>query len=218
MATSIVKLGDYIRTHLTGMDTVTRLAAFNMFNIATDGTQEATSFISLDTNANQGVMKCTAWGLGTSGSEIDLACTGAEMNQAFDLSAKGEDVIATRVLTVADNGAVLFLAAAAGFTVTLPVLATLSAGWRCSIIIKTSNSSGNYVITETTASDTDKLVTNFISEGAVTTGNQGPYNADHATVTLSTSCVAGDWFEVETDGTVFYIHGHTNADAIVTLA
>ena len=215
MATTAKYLGANLIKLLTGrVSTSTDRAALNMLQVATDGTQQATKFITTDTAINQGVAKVTALHIGSSGSEVQVNATGAEINQAFDLSAKGEIVLATRVLTVADNNKILFLSAVAGFTTTLPVLSTLTAGWRCRIIIKTALTSASYIITETTASDTNKIVTNFIAEAEVTTGANGPNNSGHTTITfVNGTNVVGDWVDIECDGSKFYVHGYTGAAA-----
>lgn len=132
---------------------------------------------------------------------------------------RGEILTESDTVTMQESGKVFFLDAAAGFTVTLPVIATAGIGSRYKFVVKTAPTSNGYVITEATASDTDKIVTNGINELEVDTSNDGPYNAGHTTITfVANVAVAGDWVEVENDGTYWYATGQTNADGGVTLA
>ncbi len=188
-----------------------------MLQVATDGTQQATKFITTDTAINQGVAKVTELHIGTSGSEVQVNATGAEINQAFDLSAKGESVITTNVLTVADNGKIFFLNLAAGFTSTLPALSTVSAGWTCRFIVKT-NPTTAYIIASN-AAETDKMVINFIHELDVAAAQDGTYSAAADTLDfVANTALIGDWIEVETDGTSWFINGCTADDGGITVA
>lgn len=218
MATNASHLGTNLLRHLTGRVTSSIKAAMTMLDVATDGTQEATKYILTDSNISQGVMKVTGLHLGTSGSEDQITATGAEFNQAFDLDTKGEVVTDTRILTVADHNKVMFLSDLSGFTMTLPLMSTLYAGWRIRIIIKTTATSNGYIVSEN-GSDNNIIVTNNIVELEVDTADNAPSNTGHTTITLvNGKAVLGDWIDVECDGTKFYVHGMTNVDAAVTLA
>ena len=163
MATTAARLGDNLIKLLTGRTTSsTAKAALLTLQVATDGTQEASKFITTDSNVYQGVAKCTQVHVGTSGSETQINATGKEINQAFDLTVKGESLTATKVLDAEDNGRIFFLNAIGGFTTTLPALSTVSAGWTCRFIVGT-NPTTEYIISEH-GDDTDKMVTNFIHE------------------------------------------------------
>lgn len=218
MATNASHLGTNLLRRLTGRVTSSMKAAMGMLDVATDGTQEATKFILTDSNVSQGVMKVTGLHLGTSGSEDQISATGAEFNQAFDLDTKGEVVTDTRILTVADHNKVMFLSDLSGFTMTLPLISTLFAGWRIRIIIKTTATSNGYLVTEN-GSDNNVIVTNNIVELEVDTGDNAPSNTGHTTITLvNGSAVLGDWLDIECDKTKFYVHGMTNVDGGITLA
>ncbi|KKK95288.1 hypothetical protein LCGC14_2674300, partial [marine sediment metagenome] len=67
--------------------------------------------------------------------------------------------------------------------------------------------------------DTDKLVTVFIHELDVAAAQDGVVNADHTTLDfVANTAKVGDWIEIETDGTVWYINGLTADDGGITLA
>ena len=217
MATTAAALGSILVKHLTGQITSTMKSAFRMLNVATDGTQEATRFINTDSNTNQGDPKFTELHIGASNSEVQVNATGKEIDQAFDLSSKGESLITTRVLDVDDNGKIFFLNLAAGFTTTLPKLATVDAGWTCRFIVATDPTT-SYIISEH-ADDTDKLKTNFIAELDVDATQDGTVDQDHKTLSfVGTTAKIGDWIEIETDGVVWYIHGQTADDGGITVA
>ena len=132
---------------------------------------------------------------------------------------RGEVLSANDTLTMQESGKVYYLANASGLTVTLPVIATAGIGARYKFIVKTAPTAAGYVITEATASDTNKICTNGINELEVDTNDDGPYDANHTTITFAANiAVAGDWVELETDGTYWYATGQTKSDGGVTLA
>lgn len=117
-----------------------------------------------------------------------------------------------------DGGKTFFLSAAAGFTVKLPSIASAGAGWWCKFVVKTDVTSNGYIITELTTADTNKIVTNGINELEVDTGDDGPSNTGHTTVTLADNiAIQGDTLEFLCDGTNWYCKGQTKADGGVTL-
>ncbi len=221
MATTAKYLGANLIKHLTGrVSTSTDRAALNMLQVATDGTQQATKFITTDTSTNQGVVKATAFHLGTSGSEDEVTATGAEMSQAFDLSVKAEVLSdATRTGLATDNGKIFFLIRSAGTAYTLPSLSLVTPGWRCRFIIKTATGSVANTITEYATDDTNTIVVNYIAEIEVTNAENAPQNTGCTTITLvHGTAIAGDWVEVTTDGVWWYAYGATKVRSGITLA
>ena len=157
-----------------------------------------------------------------SAAELNLVdgvtATTLEINQACDVSSLGELLTGTETMTVADNGKRFFLDAAGGFTTKLPALGNVAAGWHCRFIVKAAPSGGTYVITEATSVDTDKIATNGINELEVDTNDDGPSSATHTTLTFADGvAVAGDWIEVDSDGTKWYVTGQTKVDGGITL-
>ena len=120
-----------------------------------------------------------------------------------------ETLITTEALTNADSGKVFFLSLLAGFTVTLPSAADAGAGWYCDFIVKTVTTSNNYIITEKTSADTNKLCA--IGLEAATTGAQLS-NAGFTTCTYDTTPTLGDKLHVICDGAFFYITSICAAD------
>lgn len=149
----------------------------------------------------------------------DVLATPEEVARIADVSLRVETLTAAKSLDANDSDKIFMLDAVAGFTVTLPAIADAGSGWRCRLVIKTAVTSNGYIITEKVANDTNIVITNGINELDVDTGNDGPYNAGHTTITLVHNvAIAGDWLEIFCDGTNFYVTGQTNADGGVTLA
>lgn len=133
--------------------------------------------------------------------------------------AKTETLTANKTIVPEDCGRTFLLGVATGLTATLPAIADAGSGWQCDFLVKTAVTSNGYVITEKAASDTDKIVTNGINELEVDTGDDGPYNAGHTTVTLAANvAIAGDRLHFFCDGTNWFCSGQTKADGGVTLA
>lgn len=64
-----------------------------------------------------------------------------------------EELEAAKTLTVDDCGKVFTLAAASGFTVTLPSPQDAGDGWNCKFIVATAITSNSYIISGSSATD-----------------------------------------------------------------
>lgn len=215
MATTASSLGSMLVKHLAGQITSTMKSAFRMLNVATDGTQEASKFITTDANTNQGITKVTAFHAGTSGSEVQLDATPKEINEQADVSARGVVLTATKSVEETDNNKVFFLDAAGGFTVTMPKLSEVANGWRCKFIVKTAPTT-SYIITEDGTADTNKVFSAGDSANVVSTTD--PFGvATHTFVNfILNSSVPGDFVIFETDGTNWYVYGKSTLTASIT--
>ena len=141
-----------------------------------------------------------------------------EINSRYG-EARAAILIANKAIAEEHDGMVFFLNFATGFTIKLPRIKDAGIGFALKFIVKTAPSSGTYVITENAEFDTNIIVTNGINELDVDTGDDGPYNAGHTTITFADGvAVAGDWIIFECDGTKWYCTGQTNADGGITLA
>ena len=129
-----------------------------------------------------------------------------------------ESITAAKSLDADDSGKVFTLDLAAGFTVTLPAISSVPAGWYVKIVIGTNCTSNSYIITENATFDTDILVSQF-NELEVDTSDDGPSSTGHTTITFADGvAIAGDWVELLCDGTNWYATGQTKADGGITLA
>lgn len=116
-----------------------------------------------------------------------------------------------------DCGTIFRLNSATGFTVTLPTVAQAGAGWWAKFVVTTAPTSGNHVVTEDGATDTNVLV-GGINELEVDTNDDGPYTAGATQVNFIANVAAkGDFVLVECDGVNFIISGQTNADGGTTI-
>jgi len=222
MATTASKLGEYLERHLLNSDNMnsTTKTALAFLNVATNGTAEASKFLTTDSNINQGIAKVTAWHLGTSGSETQINATAAEINQGADMSLKGEILETGETMTAADNGKTFFLSHATEFAVTLPALSTVVKGWHCKFIVGLTPSGADYTITEKASADTDKVVCNGITESETDTNDDGEYSAGATLLTFDATggCVLGDWVEFHTNGIFWYVRGNAVSDGGIVIS
>jgi len=128
-----------------------------------------------------------------------------------------ETLITTEALAAADSGKIFFLSLLAGFTVTLPSVADAGAGWYADFIVQTVTTSNNYIITEKTSADTDKICSHM-SILEIDDTDDGLHNAAHTTITFEGTPAKGDRVRIECDGTFFYATGLGVSDDFVALA
>ena len=126
-----------------------------------------------------------------------------------------EDVQGTKALDAADSGKILGLDLLAGFTMTLPAIADAGAGWYCDIVVKTVTTSNQYIITEKTSADTNKICA--IGLEAATTGAQIS-DAGFTTMTFDATPTKGDKISIYCDGTFYYATVITAADGDMVFA
>ena len=124
-----------------------------------------------------------------------------------------ETVTATNVLTASESGKTFFLDAAAGFLTTLPAPA---AGLKFTFFVKTAPTSNGYTLAP--SGGTADIICAGFNELEVDTGDDGPYIADGDTITfVANTAVVGDYVEMTSDGTSWYVRGQANADGGITL-
>jgi len=129
-----------------------------------------------------------------------------------------ESLVGDAQLTKKDSGKRLMLNSASGLTVTLPSVAEAGVSWNCQVIIGTNCTSNSYIITEKTTVDTDVIVSQ-INELETDTGDDGPSNTGHTTLTMGNATdQKGDFFNIFCDGTNFYVYGQTALDGGCVLA
>ena len=127
-----------------------------------------------------------------------------------------ESLITTKSLDKEDNGKTFFLNLAGGFTVTLPAISTVDAGWKVKIVVGITPTTA-YIVTEDTASDTNIIVGNVTTSTGETTAAK--FNASGFTLitfVVSSGAVKGDWIELVSDGTNYYVSGCTSVPAALT--
>ena len=135
----------------------------------------------------------------------------------FDVRKNVHSLTADYQALASDSGKAFFLDAAAGCTLTLPAIADAQEGWNCRITVSTVTTSNNYIITEKTASDTNKIVSHM-SLLELDSGDDGLHNAAHTTITFEGTPAKGDYVEILCDGTFYYAKGLGVSDDFVAVA
>ena len=129
-----------------------------------------------------------------------------------------ESITAAKTLDADDSGKVFTLDLAAGFTVTLPAIASVPEGWYVKIVVGTNCTSNDYIITENATYDTDIIVSQ-INELETDTSDDGPSSTGHTTITLPNATdTVGDTFDIWSNGTNYFVQGTTKLDAGAVLA
>jgi len=132
--------------------------------------------------------------------------TPKELAQIVDPPARGETLTAAKTLTSADDGKTYFLGAAGGFTVTLPAPYV---GGKFRFRVSVAPTTAYIIVTGSSAN----ILRGGVNELEVDTGDDGPYQSAGDTFTfVANVAVVGDFVEMESDGTYWYLNGQTNAD------
>ena len=130
---------------------------------------------------------------------------------------RAESLTANKNLGVADSGKVFFMDAAAGLSaIVLPAAATAGAGWNAKFVVSTVTTSNNYVITELTSSDTNKIVSHM-SILEIDSADDGLHSAGHTIITFEATPALGDFVEIVCNGTNFFATGLGVSDDFVAL-
>lgn len=193
--------------------------------IESAGIQLADGDEFLDTNGNEmlafGVTASAVNELKISnaatGGAPTIAAQGGDTNIDIALTAKGtggvlykdavETVAATNVITAAESGKTFILSDATEFVSTLPAPAN---GLRFKFIVGAAPSGASYTIV-TDSSDN-------IIEGTVIVNGASVLGSNEDTITFADgAAVVGDWVEVISDGTSWFVSGVGSAAASITL-
>lgn len=123
-----------------------------------------------------------------------------------------KDLTAASTLSSSYSGYTLFLNSATEFATTLPAP---SAGLNYKFIVKAAPAAASYTIV---TGGSANIIIGGINELEVDTGDDGPYDADADTITFADGvAVVGDWVELVSDGTSWYLTGQANADGGITV-
>lgn len=129
--------------------------------------------------------------------------TGATIS-ASPYTELSEIVTAANVLASSECGSTFYLSAVAGFLTTLPAP---SLGCSFKLVVLTAPTSNGYTIGTPTANIIDGMVV----ERA---GGAGVACADEDLLTLvANQSISGDWLEIRSDGTNWFVHGMTDVAA-----
>ena len=147
----------------------------------------------------------------------DFSVTKLRAAQIMQGSRSYESLTAAKTLDEDDNGKTFGLNLAGGFTVTMPAIADVKAGFEVNFRIETVPTTA-YIITEKAADDTNVMTGGF-SCAELTDAGVAAYHAAFTQVNLVANQGAlGDIVTIKTNGTRWYVSGHTNVQAGVTVS
>jgi len=127
-----------------------------------------------------------------------------------------ESLIATKVLDKDDNGKTFGLNLAGGFTVTLPAVATVNAGWKARFRVET-NPTTAYIITEKAVDDANIILGSInTSTGQTTAADFEVSGATFVTFVAGVALVS-DWVTIETNGINWFVYGQTTVPTGITI-
>jgi len=118
-----------------------------------------------------------------------------------------ESLITTKSLDKEDSGKTFGLNLAGGFTVTLPALSSVTAGYTVKFRVETQPTTA-YIITEKAADDTNTVIGHITTSTAQTSAS---YFASDTPATfvnfVATAAEAGDTVVITTNGTNWFVEG-----------
>jgi len=125
-----------------------------------------------------------------------------------------EKLITTYQVLRSDDRRTFLLDLAAGFVITLPTVASVNPGFRVRFVVKEPPSGGAYDVTAEGA-----IAVVGIKELPVTTGTDGIQSTGCTTITFADGvAILGDWIDLVTDGTSWFVIGHVATTLAITLA
>ncbi len=127
-----------------------------------------------------------------------------------------ESLITTKALDSEDNGKTFGLNLAGGFTVTLPAVATVNAGFKIRFRVET-NPTTAYIITENAASDTNIILGSLNTSTGQTAAADFEVTGGTFVTFVASVALVGDWVTFETNGTKWYAYGQTTVPAGITI-
>ncbi len=177
--------------------------ADNGIEFHNDQAEEILILQSAATSVNEVTITSAATGAAPS-----VAPTGGDTNIDISIIGKGtggvlmkpasEIVTATNVITAAESGKVFFLNSATEFASTLPAPAQ---GLHYKFIVTAAPSGASYTIGTNGGAN--------IIEGAAEVANSAVAAVNEDTITFTDGAAAvGDWVEVVSDGTSWFVSGH----------
>lgn len=127
-----------------------------------------------------------------------------------------ESLITTKALDSEDNGKTFGLNLVGGFTITLPAVATVDAGFKVRFRVEI-NPTTAYIITEKAADDTNIILGSInTSTGQTTAADFEVTGATFVTFVANVALV-GDWVTIETNGIKWFVYGQTTVPAGITI-
>lgn len=128
-----------------------------------------------------------------------------------------ESLITTKALDAEDSGKTFGLNLAGGFTVTLPALSKVNAGFRVSFRVEIQPTTA-YIITEDGTADTNTVIGHVTTSTAETTASDFASDTPVTFVTfVATAAEAGDVAHFTTNGTNWFVEAVCTIPTGITL-
>ncbi len=139
----------------------------------------------------------------TSAAGVETVLDATELN-----ATNTRTVTTTATITAADNNSQVFLNSATGFVTTLPAPI---AGFRCEVISKLANTSGNHTVVTASSANTIIGMQNSVAGDAGDTGT-----ADDTISFVANQSLPGDRVELRSDGTSWFAYATSKVAAGIT--
>ena len=117
------------------------------------------------------------------------------------------------VLTNADSGKVIFMDASSSNTITLPAVANTTAGWNVKVILTATGAAG---IINTSGAE-DKLGGHVVEQAANGDNHTVTADADADRITFVNGGAVGDFAEIHSNGSLFFVTGFSALENKITL-
>ena len=128
-----------------------------------------------------------------------------------------ENLDSDRQLTPGDSGKLFFADGTSAFTVNLPQLSDVEAGWTCKIIVDTVNEDISVVgYGQPAAGGSDGDANKVCIATYCRDGNATTYDADADGFTIEAAGSVGDFVIITTNGSLWFAEGYANAAAHIT--
>lgn len=142
-------------------------------------------------------------------SKLDgMTSTAAQLNVAGQAASRTRTITAAGAIDASDHGKTIFIDNATGFATTLPAPI---AGFKCTLINKTANTSGNHTVVTASSANIIKGNQNSVAGDA---GDSG--TADDTISFVANQSVAGDRVQLESDGTSWFAYAVSRVAAGIT--
>lgn len=139
---------------------------------------------------------------------VQVTATAAQLNAATLAASATRTATAAGSITAADHGLTIFLDNATGFATALPAPI---AGFKCEVISKTANTSGNHTIVSASSANIIKGNQNSVA------GDAGDSSTADDTISfVANQSVAGDRVELRCDGTSWFAYATSRVAAGMT--
>ena len=151
-------------------------------------------------------------GVTASAAELNIldgvTATAAQVNAATLAASAVRTVTTTATITAADHNCTVFLNSATGFATTLPAPI---AGFKCSVVSKLANTSGNHTVVTASSANVIIGMQNSVAGDAGDTGT-----ADDTISFVANQSLPGDRVEITSDGTSWFAYATSKVAAGIT--